>query len=174
MSDTRIQTRLPQRTYDWLEGRKRLMLGGTASEQARTELEIWHTALEVELRRIRLTLDQVNCLADVLNGTLMSPGIAGSVPVAYAEASDAFTLARTDHLGDHAYGEKWGIDEEKLLGYLRTLGPVADHALHDAIARWWAHNQEPTAEGWASVGLRVVEDAPARVNDGGQAEKEAG
>lgn len=47
-----------------------------------------------------------------------------------------------------------------LLGYLRTLGPTADHALLDAVSRWWeAEDSQSTIEGWAAVGLRVRPDA---------------
>lgn len=158
-TDNRVHFRLSERTHDWLKRRSDLMHTGRLTEQAQLELGLWQSALQVELRRIRLTLAQANCVADVLNGSLMSPGIATSVPLVYAEVSDAFQLARADHLDGAGYGAKWGVDEEALLGYLRTLGPVGDHALHDAVARWWDTSAEPTSTGWASVGLNVT--APA-------------
>jgi hypothetical protein len=58
-----------------------------------------------------------------------------------------------------SYGVKWGIDETALLDYLRSLGPSADHALSDAVSRWWANDGEPTIDGWKDVGLRVFPDA---------------
>lgn len=158
-TDTRVQFRSSERTFTWLQTRSALMHTGTVSTQAQMELGMWQDALAAELRRIRLTLDQANCVADVLNGAMITPGIAGSFPGVYVELTDAFQLARADHLGEAAYGTKWDIDEEALLAYLRTLGPTADHALHDAVARWWDTAAEPTVQGWASVGLRVVTPA---------------
>lgn len=61
-------------------------------------------------------------------------------------------------LGDvSSYAAKWGIDEQSLLDRLGALGPAADHALRDALSRWWEQSREATAEGFAAVGLRVVE-----------------
>lgn len=153
-ADTRVQFRAAERTLAWLQERSARMHTATVSTQASTELGLWQDALAAELRRIRLTLAQANCLADVLNGVMLTPA-SGGFPVVYTEAADAFDLARADHLDADAYGTKWGIDEEALLRYLRSLGPTADHALHDAVSRWRLAGAEPTAKGWESVGLRV-------------------
>lgn len=150
--DNRLQVRIGEDEAAWLADRAKRMMSGSRDVQARAELGIWRIALATELRRIRLTLAQANCLADVLNGTLIQPAIAASFPVVFAEVSDAFQLAT----GPSSYGAKWEIDEGELLSYLRGLGPTADHALHDAVSRWWEQDCQVTAEGWARVGLRVV------------------
>jgi hypothetical protein len=156
-ADSRIQVRVDDATTAWLADRGTRMLTGSHHQQAKVELAMWKAALRAELRRVRLTLAQLNCLADVLNGTLITAGIAGSVPVVFLEVSDAFQLARTGPVPDlSSYGEKHGIDEAALLAYLHTIGPTADHALHDAVSRWWAGHREATAEGWAAVGLAVA------------------
>ncbi|MFF5668774.1 hypothetical protein ACFY8S_01335 [Streptomyces hygroscopicus] len=161
MAETRIQTRVPDDLAAWIAERDERMHTGTVHIQARLELGMWRSALAAELRRIRLTLNQANCLADILNGALITPGIAGSAPVVAMEAADAFHLARQTPLpGEPPYGQKWDIDEEALTKYLLSLGPTADHALHDAVSRWWETTAEATVEGWASVGLTVVPGAP--------------
>ncbi|MGW2181279.1 hypothetical protein ACWCXX_24900 [Streptomyces sp. NPDC001732] len=160
MADTRIQTRVSETTAAWLEDRDHRMNTGSPHLQAKIELSLWQDALAAELRRIRLTLNQANCIADILNGSLITPGVAGNVPAVYFEVTDAFHLVREQPIpyDENLYGTKWGIDEERLTDYLRSLGPTADHALHDAVARWWETDADPTVEGWAGVGLTVVPD----------------
>jgi hypothetical protein len=159
-TDTRIQVRVDDETAEWLDQRSQRMHTGSAHQQARVELGIWRMALRAELRRIRLTLAQANCQGDILNGTLITPGIAGSAPMVFYEVSDAFHLARDTAVPDlSSYGARWGMDEGALLHYLQTLGPTADHALHDAVSRWWETSQDSTFEGWAAVGLTLT-DAP--------------
>jgi hypothetical protein len=150
--------------------------GSAAGGQARTELALWRAALEAELSRVRLTLAQASCVADVLNGTVLDAALGAPLGLAYAGCYDAFRLAREVSPGVvsdvSSYGAKWGPEgcdpakwEQDLLGCLGTLGPVADHALRDAIARWWALPGEPLpgdAAGeekarFAAVGLRVTE-----------------
>ncbi|OEJ21028.1 hypothetical protein [Streptomyces subrutilus] len=164
MADGRISTRLSGDVAEWLEDRTDRMMTGSKDIQARQELAMWRGALAGELRRIRLTVDQANCLADVMNGTIMDAALAGSAGIVFYNAADAFQLVHdSPFAGESTYGAKWGIDEEALLKYLRGLGPTADHALHDAISRWWNLNAEPTVEGWARVGLTV---APSPHDDG--------
>jgi hypothetical protein len=162
MADGRIQTRISERLETWLTGRAGHFHTGSADQQARTELELWNSTLGAELRRIRLTLKQASCVADVCNGWVMGPGIAIGTGQVFAECHDAFQLARSGPGGDiSSYGERWGIDEQELLQYLSTLGPAADHALQDAIARWWELDDDATVESFAKVGLRVTDDQPA-------------
>jgi hypothetical protein len=159
--DPRIQVRLDDGLAGWLADRTERMHIGSGNQQARVELGMWRDALAAELRRIRLTLAQASCIADVCNGWLMSPGIASRLGMVYAECYDAFRIARDTPVPDlSSYGTKWGIDEKELLDYLGTLGPAADHALQDAISRWWEHSQDASVDGFARVGLRVTDDPP--------------
>ncbi|MFI9186881.1 hypothetical protein ACIGXG_32205 [Streptomyces goshikiensis] len=157
MAEGRISTRLSGDVTAWLEDRTERMMTGSKDIQARLELGVWRNALMAELRRIRLTVDQANCLADVMNGTTMDAALAGSAGIVFYSAADAFQLVHESPFpGESTYGAKWGIDEEALLNYLRGLGPTADHSLHDAISRWWELKADPTVEGWARVGLTVA------------------
>lgn len=167
-TDGRIQVRVSDALAGWLDDRAGRMRTGSAHVQARSELELWYSALGSELRRIRLTLAQASCIADVCNGWLLDATMAGSLPLVYAECYDAFRIARDAAPGldpdISSYGAKWGPGgcdasgwEKHLLAYLQGLSPVADHALRDAISRWWEQDLEPTVEGFAKVGLRVAE-----------------
>jgi hypothetical protein len=149
--DARVQVRLDETTASWLADRANRTHIGSHNQQARTELQLWRVALATELRRIRFTLAEASCLADVLNGHLIDAAL-GSPGVVYAETYDAFRLAGA---GVSSYGAKWGINEQDLLTRLQELGPVADHALRDAMSRWWERDLPPTAEGFGEVGLRV-------------------
>jgi hypothetical protein len=162
---------------EWLRGRaermplardRRSTDNSAASGQARTELALWRMTLGAELSRVRLTLAQASCVADVLNWTVLDASVSGAVGMVFAECYDAFRLAREVGPGVmsdvSSYGAKWGPEgcdaakwEKDLLDYLGTLGPAADHALRDAIVRWWELDVEPTVEGFATTGLRVTE-----------------
>ncbi len=159
MSDNRVQVRLDEDTATWLDDRAERMQGNSRPEQVRVEVSTFRYALAAELRRIRLTLNQANCIADALMDTQVTSGVAVRVPAVYANVADAFGLANNDHLPLATYGSRWDIDEQALLDYLRTLGPTADHALHDAVSRWWAsdHEDRVSVQGWRAVGLRVID-----------------
>lgn len=167
-TDGRLQVRVGDTLAEWLEDRAQRMHTGSANIEARSELELWHSALSAELRRIRLTLAQASCVADVCNGWMLDATMAGSLPLVYAECYDAFQIARDVAPGlppdVSSYGAKWGPEgsdpatwEQQLLDYLRALGPAADHALRDAISRWWEQDLDRTVDGFAEVGLRVTE-----------------
>jgi hypothetical protein len=170
-NDRDVHFRLTEGLAGWIDGRMQRMHGGNRHGQAQAELGMWRDTLAGELRRIRLTLGQAACVADVLNGTMLTPGIAASLGIAYAECYDAFRLAREDRSGNplpaplsdvSSYGAKHGPEgtdpaqwEQDLLDYLGRLGPAADMALRDAIARWWDEKREPTREGFAAVGVMI-------------------
>ncbi len=154
-ADNRVQVRLSDAMASWLEDRAARMTAGNRHQQARAELNLWRATLAAELRRIRLTLGQAACIADVIGGSPIRPAVGLSVGSVYAQCYDAFRLARTGPAGDvSSYGAKHGIEEGALLRKLGALGPAADQALADAISRWWDADLEPTAEGFAAVGLR--------------------
>jgi hypothetical protein len=178
-SEERLQFRIDAGTAEWLASRaKRMPLASldrrsteasVINTQARTELALWRLALKAELGRIRLTLGQALCLADVLNGHIVEASVASGVGLAFTECYDAFRLARGGPAPDvSSYGAKHGPEgcdpaewERALADYLGTLGPVADYALRDAIARWWEEVSQDaeladTAEGFGVVGLPIV------------------
>jgi hypothetical protein len=162
-AEPRVQVRLEDDTAGWLADRTKRMATPSHNIQARMELDMWRVVLAAELRRIRLTLAQASCLADVLNGHLISPAVSIRPGLVYAEAFDAFDIARDTPIPEQSsYGAKWGIDERALLDYLARLGPAADHALLDAFSRWWDQNHDATVEGFAAVGLTVVPDPDAK------------
>lgn len=150
-----VKVRVPADLVDWLKGRAaRTMTQEPIGPRARTELVLWRGHLAAELARLRLTLAELGCLADILNGTIADDSIAvGRVSALAAEVIDGLR-------GDPgAYGDKWGIDERALEDLALNLGPTATHALRDAIARWWETHAEHTPDGWASVGI-TVKDQP--------------
>lgn len=157
MADFRIQARISQELDSWLSERRARMHTDSVHVQGARELELWHTALQAELRRIRLTLAQANCVADILTSTSVD---SVGTPVVFSSVADACRLARTAPVpGDEAtYSARFGVDEAALMTYLQGLGPTADHALNDAVSRWREGGCDPTREGWAAVGLSVLPD----------------
>lgn len=144
-----VRVKVPADLAAWLTGRAtRTMTQEPIGPRARTELLLWRGHLAAELARLRFTLAEVGCLADLLNGTIIDDSIAvGRVSALAAEVIDGLR-------GDPGvYGEKWGVDERALEDRVLDLGPTATHALRDAIARWWDTDAENTVEGWASVGI---------------------
>lgn len=151
--------------------------GASPSMQAKADLGLLQMILDAELRRVRLTLAQAHCLADVMNGTITDATIGAGLGLAYAECYDAFRLAREDvPISDlSSYGAKWGPEdgdaaewEQDLLDILGRLGPAADYALRRAIAAWWDLDDDSTEDAetdmdkariarFASVGLRIAQ-----------------
>ena len=173
----RIQARIRPEVAGWLDGRAGRMHGGSRHQQAATELGLWRSALGIELGRVRLTLEQANCVADVLNGPMLDAALGSRPGLVYAECYDAFAIAREAPVPDlSSYGAKHGPEgcdpkqwEQELLDYLGKLSTVADHALRDAIARWWEIEVEPMPDDatdeereereiylFGTVGLRVT------------------
>lgn len=151
-----ISFRVPDGTDldEWLSGRAGRMANPRINDQARGELNLWRAGMAAELWRIRFTLGEISCVADVLNGTLMDATISSSGLV-YAGVVFEFR-----HATRISYGEKWDIDERELLDKLADVGPVADHALRDAIAAWRADHAPVTVEGFRQYGLNVVPNPP--------------
>lgn len=173
-ANPRIQARLTDDMAEWLDGRAARMNTGSRAEQASrsqqaiSELILWRTVLDIELRRIRLTLAQASCIADVRNGFMLDAAtLSSSLGLVYVDCYAAFRLAREAGGETRTYGAKHApvdVDaakwEQDLLDYLGRLSPAADHALRDAIARWWALPDDPelsNTDRFALVGLRVTQ-----------------
>ena len=135
---------------EWLEGRvARSMTSNSAGMRAKAELSLWRSVLKVELQRQHWTLAEMGLLADIHNGVIISDGVR--------LGSGMIAMGVIDSLHEYpgSYGEKHGVDEDAIKEKVLDLGPAADNALADAIARWWATNADHTPEGWARVGIYV-------------------
>jgi hypothetical protein len=166
-TDNRLQVRIDDNLTEWLARRAFLMHNGgdpdSPAVQARIELGLWKAALDLELRRIRLTLPQARVIIAVCNTLTLDAAIGAGPGLVYAACYDAFRIAREkDRLGISSYAAQYGIDEQELLDYLGGLGPAADAALRDAITRWWEDDgREDTVDGFGKVGLRVTDTETA-------------
>lgn len=171
-TETRIQYRAGDQLFAFLALRAIRMGTSTPDIQARVEVEIWRAVMAAELRRIPLTLAEATCLAGILKGHPPSRGpVSSSIPVCYAECQQAFEMA-TETPGETPYGARYGVSEATLLAKLRRLGPAADLALEDAVARWHAHpDHDPGPDGFAQAGLRIIPE-PADGSGGGPAGRE--
>lgn len=131
------------------------------SRQAKRELGVMRSILNLEMARIRLTLPEACALAGVLANMPFSFDLGGRLGIAYQEMYDAIKNARED---GRPLGERVGFDEDKLLAKLADLGPAADMALRQAIADW-AKDEEhlsPDVESFARAGLRIAPNAQDR------------
>lgn len=168
MAGNQIQFRADPDTLAWIEGRRERALAAgekisNVSAQAQAELSLHRALLAEELSRITMPLPWAQAIADVVAGPQFRLGLGYKVGRLYAECVAAFRESRDQarQLGlpedTSSFGAKHGIDESALLEWLGSLGPAADHALHDAFTRWWAMAGEEadSAEGFAAVGLRV-------------------
>lgn len=159
-AETRIQFRAGDQLFAFLALRALRMGTSSADLQARAEIEIWRAVMAAELRRIPLTVAEASSLAGILKGHRPTCGpVSASIGVCYAECEQAFRLAR--EIADQGPAGMWGISGEMLLAKLQRLGPAADLALEDAIARWHDHRFEATPDGFGQAGLRIIPDPPA-------------
>ena len=138
---------------EWLEGRRdRSRTQESAGMRAKTELSLWRAVLKVELQRQHWTLAEMGLLADIHNGAIISDGVRLGFGMIAMGVIDSL------HEYPGSYGEKHKVDEDTIKKKVLDLGPAADNALADAIARWWATNADHTPEGWASVGIYVRDE----------------
>lgn len=145
-----ISFRPTDATQQWLEGRARRMpTAPSLSLAAAQELGLWRAALAVELRRMPWTVAELCLIADAMNGHAMDPGLGSTVAVYLRDVFEAYP---------GSYGSKWEADEPAVLRKASALGPVADHALADAMARFW---DDPDLDAmdpatWSGLGCKVV------------------
>ena len=153
--DGRVQYRAKDADRDFLLDRARRMGDPSPHQQAHTELRLWRELAAAELRRIRLTFHQAQCITSIRGGWLLTTELAPGLSLVFLSCQEAFHNARTTPW-ETPYAERFDIDETALLDYLRTLGPAADHALRDALNRWHHEQLPATAEGFTQAGLQVV------------------
>lgn len=152
MATAPINLRLTDDQASWIADRAdRALTPGSAGTRIKTELDLWRHMLAAELRRQKWTLPEMGLIADILNSALVRDAVPMGIGTIAVEVMDA-------RAGDEgSYGGKWGVDEMELIDKLLRIGPAADHALADAVSRWWATDGEHSSGGWATVGVRVVE-----------------
>lgn len=136
----------------WLRERAELaQVDVGLSSRTRIELTMWRKALAYELGRTRWSLPELGLIAEICNKPVTQDRLYPAV------GRIARAVIESSNHSPGLYGQKWGVDELAFVGRLALLGPVADAALADAVARWWRIKAEHTVEGWASVGVTVVE-----------------
>lgn len=123
----------------------------SAGAQARIELTMWFAACTDALAATSLTLSEWSCVADVVNATSVSDIVGKRIA---ADLSDAFAADRFGKSG--AYGAKWNVDELALVKWASRLTWMADLAVRRALATWWADDLDASPEGFAAVGLVVI------------------
>jgi hypothetical protein len=150
VTDDRVQqSRLGTYTSKWLDDRTARMLPGDSRPEAvRRELEMWQTALDLEAGTVAWTLPEACCLADIVAGSVLRPGLGLTLRARVGNAKGV--------------ADKWGIDADSFAEKVGRLGVVADHAVSDALSRWWDRvgtcpEDESTAAGFRAVGLRIID-----------------
>ena len=147
MTET-IAFRAPTELAEWLQARAARTSGRQGVQaRARVELDMWRTVLRAEAARTTWTLAEIGVLAHLQSSTIIDDVVPLGIGTLAAQVHDV-----THDLVD------WGIDMAALLAKCRALGPAADIATVDALARWWTDDtRDNSIDGWASVGLSVIE-----------------
>lgn len=132
-----------------------------ADLQARAEIEIWREAMAAELRRIPSPMPRR--LAWLASSRATGRGAVSYRPASASATPNASRRSASPRKSPTRplAGKWWGVSEEVLLSKLRRLGPAADLALEDAIARWHDGHFEATTEGFERAGLRIIPGPPA-------------
>ena len=148
----------------WLGDRQRRFCTATnlASHGAR-EWSMLRALLEAELRQQHWSLEEAGLLAEVHQGVIPSLGsfAVGPRPLIWQDVSDEIAAEHDDLLAE--YGDQFAphdADTDAFLERLAALRPAAAHALEDAISRWWTQRLEHSIEGWAQVGVQIMEPKP--------------
>lgn len=123
-------------------------LAGTGESQsafARLELETLYQVIRLELGKLpAFTLPELRYTAMALEGPACAAGVTEPLGLTYMRVHDAQRRGGVRH------------GTEQLQEKLAALGPAADHALRDAISRWYTDRARDTADGFTRYGLRVV------------------
>jgi hypothetical protein len=99
---------------------------GSASTTIKFMLKVFQKAMEKELQRLNLSVNELKCVLDALNGFIGDPD---TIEYLWAEIQEAIELDGLD--------KKWGIDGEKLVKKLRNASPTALFALYDMAQRFY-------------------------------------
>lgn len=144
MASTPVNIRVPDDLAEWVTARQAAYHEPVSiGVGLKAEAAMLRDILAAELRRIRLTLDELHAIATVMDAATVDRAIAGSTGLIEGEVRDARAFGQTI--------------PDTLIDKLGLLGPAGDHALCSAIARWQAAGGDHSIEGWTQVGVRVVE-----------------
>ena len=135
-----VQFRPGQDLARQLEERVVEDFAGSYNAVAKRDLERYYDALERELALQVWTEAEASAICDALNGLWLRESLG--IRYAWAEIADANGL-----------GEKWGVDQADLVRRVRELQPGGLCALADAVERFWADPERPTAVALREVGL---------------------
>ena len=156
--------RLPEDVCDWLADLAAVTATGLKPAATVPDaIRLIMATLDVELRRIPLTVGEASLLAEVRGGPILDAGLgigvgAGIMLMDLADATDPQWA--TDGDLRPQFEERHGLPPggvQALRDKLTTLGPAADLALRLALARWWQHDYPATSEGFREIGLRIIE-----------------
>ena len=161
----RLAVALTDDTRNWVE-RIATWTDDPPAATAATLLSAMSHMLTDELRRIPLTVSEVDVLASVI-GNDFQTGVAVGGLRTFAQVSEAFDLAHQTPGGLSSYAYQFGIDENDLLTRLRRLGPSADLALRIALAQSWDYQTSDTtdagagpldpAQAYRNAGLTIID-----------------
>jgi hypothetical protein len=140
-----------------LDKRVGTSLHETRAAVAQRDLERYYTLLHSgarEVAELQLSDAEASAICDTLNGGLLSA--AGTAILDHGPPLElinlvAMELQDADRL--NRLGEKWHVDVAQLVTRLRTLTPLGQYALLDAVERFWRDPQRDTAELLREVGL---------------------
>lgn len=155
-TDNRVQFRADTDMQTWLQDRNaRLARPAHLSMGAQSELRLWRQVLTLELRHTGWTVNELCVLADLSNAAVFDAMLTAHLAADLKDAIEYYP---------GLYGERWDVDEMRLLAKVRTLGPVADHATREAMAQFWGQHHEldvhdPTT--WQELGFRLIADPTA-------------
>ncbi|MHB1762669.1 MAG: hypothetical protein ACYCS4_08020 [Acidimicrobiales bacterium] len=154
---TQVHLRLSDDLASWLETRTELTASQSSlSAEVVQELNMWRMAQSVELKRVGFTVAEASCLADIHNGVIVLQGLGHMVA---AGLMDVMQQYDPNNPLDESYGARWDVDERALLAKAMKLSTVGDYALACALAEWWSEQKPATADGFRSVGIRILDGA---------------
>lgn len=141
----------------WLRDRQERLGTVALGRQGVVEWQLLRELMAAELTQESWSLHEMAVLAAALQGCIPDIGLTPSAKPALLYEDVRDWLEDTDDAGR-------GDDEatQELLARLKVLSPIREHALVDAVSRWWHHGYGHTPEGWAEVGVRVAEQHPTQ------------
>ena len=154
LDETVLDPKRAAEARSWLADRqRRYIVTGSPVEQGVMEWNLLSELLAAELLQQRWTLDEAGRLAELHMGVIPTLAIsaAGRPSMLWEDLSEGIAAEGEDHLSQMEVGTSGFLER------IAALGPTAEHALVDALSRWWSHRHDHSVEGWAQVGIQIVE-----------------